>query len=341
MAIELLGKNAMLTDIINDIRNYPGLTRKRNIYRATSLLAPVADFGLTIADFGEDAAVIQYKDEYLLLAAEGIWSGLIEANPYAAGKASVMASVNDIYAMGGRPLAMVNVVGINDSRYYDEIMRGIQKGCEKFRVPMVGGHVHPDTREVSLSVAILGVAKKLLLSNNAREGQDLIFAVDLEGKGYQCKPVISWDTNSGKNSQQVLDRLEILPQLAAMSLCETAKDVSNGGLLGTIALLLETSHKGAFVDIDRIPKPQDFPIIDWLKAFLSYGFILCADKGKTQSIINRFADTKIVATVIGEVTASQQMIIACAGKEGILFDFENEAITGITSGIDVPGFSFG
>lgn len=341
MAIGLLEMNAMLTEIINDIRNYPGLTRKRNIYRATSLLAPVADFGLTIADFGEDAAVIQYKDEYLLLAAEGIWSGLIEANPYAAGKASVMASVNDIYAMGGRPLAMVNVVGINDSRYYDEIMRGIQKGCEKFRVPMVGGHMHPDTHEVALSVAILGVAKKLLFSNNAREGQDLIFAVDLEGKGYQCKPVISWDTNSGKNSQQVLDRLEILPQLAEMSLCETAKDISNGGLLGTIALLLETSHKGAFVDIERIPKPHDFPIIDWLKAFLSYGFILCADKGKTPSIINRFADKKIVATVIGEVTASQQMIIACAGKEGILFDFEKEAITGITSGIDVPGFSFG
>ncbi len=67
----------MLIDIINEIRNYPGLTRKRNIYRATSLLAPVADFGATIADFGEDAAVIQYKDEFLLLAAEGIRQALL------------------------------------------------------------------------------------------------------------------------------------------------------------------------------------------------------------------------------------------------------------------------
>jgi hypothetical protein len=190
--------HSMLSDIINEIRNYPGLTRKRNIYRATSLLAPVADFGATIADFGEDAAVIQYKDEFLLLAAEGIWSGLIEANPYGAGKASVMASVNDIYAMGGRPLAMVNVVGISESKYYEEIMRGIQKGCEKFKVPMVGGHLHPDTREVSLSVAILGIARKLLLSNNAREGQDIVFAVDLDGRGYQCKPVISWIPIRGK-----------------------------------------------------------------------------------------------------------------------------------------------
>jgi hypothetical protein len=331
----------MLIDIINEIRNYPGLTRKRNIYRATSLLAPVADFGATIADFGEDAAVIQYKDEFLLLAAEGIWSGLIEANPYGAGKASVMASVNDIYAMGGRPLAMVNVVGISESKYYEEIMRGIQKGCEKFKVPMVGGHLHPDTREVSLSVAILGVAKKLLLSNNAREGQDIVFAVDLDGRGYQCKPVISWDTNSGKNSQQVLSRLEILPQLAEKELCATAKDVSNGGLLGTIALLLETSQRGAFIDIDRVPKPPNFPTIDWLKAFLSYGFILCADKGKTETIISEFKDKNITAGVIGEITAEQQLVISFEGEQGILFDFEREAITGITTGIDGPGFSFG
>ena len=333
--------HSMLIDIINEIRNYPGLTRKRNIYRATSLLAPVADFGATIADFGEDAAVIQYKDEFLLLAAEGIWSGLIEANPYGAGKASVMASVNDIYAMGGRPLAMVNVVGISESKYYEEIMRGIQKGCEKFKVPMVGGHLHPDTREVSLSVAILGVARKLLLSNNAREGQDIVFAVDLDGRGYQCKPVISWDTNSGKNSQQVLSRLEILPQLAEKELCATAKDVSNGGLLGTIALLLETSQRGAFIDIDRVPKPPNFPTIDWLKAFLSYGFILCADKDKTDKIISEFKSKNITANVIGEITAEQQLVISFEGEQGILFDFEREAITGITTGIDCPGFSFG
>jgi hypothetical protein len=331
----------MLIDIINEIKNYPGLTRKRNIYRATSLLAPVADFGATIADFGEDAAVIHYKDEFLLLAAEGIWSGLIEANPYGAGKASVMASVNDIYAMGGRPLAMVNVIGITDSKYYDEIMRGIQKGCEKFKVPMVGGHLHPDTREVSLSVAILGVARSLLFSNNAGEGQDIIFAVDLDGRGYQCKPVISWDTNSGKNSQQVLARLEILPLIAERKLCETAKDVSNGGLLGTIALLLETSHKGAIIDIDRVPKPPDFLTIDWLKAFLSYGFILCSDKDKTEIIISEFKDKNITASVIGEITAEQQLVISFAGEQGILFDFERETITGITTGIDSPGLSFG
>jgi selenophosphate synthetase-related protein len=331
----------MLRDIINEIRTYPGLTRKRNIYRITNMLAPVADYGATIADFGEDAAAIYHKGEFLLLAADGIWKGLIEANPYAAGKASVMASVNDVYAMGGRPLAMVNVIGISEPRYYEEIMRGIQKGCEKFRVPMVGGHLHPDSSEVSLSVSILGVAKKLLLSTNARDGQDIVFAVDLEGRGYQCKPVISWDTNSGKNSQQVLERLEVLPCIAEAELCQTAKDVSNGGLLGTIALMLEVSGKGALITMDSIPKPDLFSMTDWLKAFLSYGFVLSVDKEKTGSVIARFREKNIAANVIGEITLDKRMVLSYQGEQDLLFDFEREAITGITTGLDVPGFSFG
>ncbi len=319
----------MIKNIIEEIRAYPGLTRKRDIYLITNTLQSVTDFSNTVADFGEDAAVVEHNGEYLLLAAEGMLPGLIEANPYGAGKASVMASVNDIYAMGGRPLAMVNVIGISDKKYYEEIVRGIRKGCEKFQVPMVGGHLHPDTTEVSLSVAIMGAAGKLLLSTNAQAGQDIVFAVDLDGQGYQCKPVLSWDTNSGKTSAQVLERLELLPQLADSGMCKTAKDVSNGGLLGTIALLLETSEKGALIDIDRVPKPESFQLINWLKAFLSYGFVLCVDKEKTPQVIDDFLRKNITAVVIGAVTEERKLVISCQGERGILFDLEKEDITGI------------
>lgn len=324
----------MIKEIIEEIKNYPGITRKSNIGLITDNFKAVMNFGDTIAGFGEDAAAVYYRDEYLLLAADGIWAGLIEANPYAAGKASVMASVNDIYAMGGRPLAMVNVMGIPDSKYYSEIVKGICKGCEKFRVPMVGGHLHPDTREVSLSVSIMGVAKKLLMSHNALAGDDIVFAVDLEGRGYQCKPVLSWDTNSGKSSRQVLDRLTVLTLLAEQELCRTAKDVSNSGLLGTIALLMETSAKGALIDIDKIPKPDSFRLVDWLKAFLSYGFVLCVDKDHTAQVTAEFFREGITAAVIGEVQAEKQIIISYRNENGILFDLDKENIAGIGQNTD-------
>ncbi|MCX8044283.1 MAG: AIR synthase related protein [Desulfobacterota bacterium] len=320
----------MIRNIIEEIRTYPGITRKNTIYRITNGLKSAVDFGYTIADFGEDAAAISFQGQYLLLAADGIWPGLIQANPYAAGKAAVMASVNDIYAMGGRPLAMVNVIGLPDGRYYDDIVRGIAKGCMKYRVPMVGGHLHPDTSELSLSVAIMGVAKNLLLSTNAFPGQHIIFVVDLVGRGYQCKPVISWDTNSGKSSEQVLKRLEVLPVLAEQGICSTAKDISNGGLLGTIALLLETSEVGAIITLDNIPRPQEFSIIDWLKAFLSFGFILCVDPAYSQCVIQRFNHVGVTACIIGKVTADRKMLVSYQKQTDILFDFEKETITGIS-----------
>ena len=319
----------MLQEIIKEIRSYPGLTRKRDIYRITNVLQTVTDFGDTVADLGEDAAAIAYNGEYLLLAVDGIWSGLIEANPYGAGKAAVMASVNDIYAMGGRPLAMVNVIGASTEGNLDDIVKGIRKGCEKFRVPMVGGHLHPDTAEEQLSVAIMGRAQRLLRSNNAVPGQDIIFAVDMDGRGYQCKPVLSWDTNSGKKTPQVLERLELLPQLAEQKLCSTAKDVSNAGLLGTIALMMETSATGAHINIDHIPKPDSFSLIDWLKAFLSYGFVLCVDKNISSEVVEIFASKKITASVIGSVTQQRTYTLEFQGRHDTLFDLGKEDITGV------------
>lgn len=322
-------KTNSLKEIINEIRSYPGITRKRNIHLITDELQSVKRLGDVVADFGEDAAVIKSGDEYLLLAVDGMWSGLIEANPYNAGKASIMVNVNDIYAMGGRPIALINVIGVPDDSYYPELVRGIKKGCEKFRVPMVGGHLHPDTKEPSLSVSILGKAKKLLLSDNALPGQDIIFAVDMAGKGYQCRPVISWDTNSGKTTDQVLERLEVLPIIAEMGLCKTAKDVSNGGLLGTIALLLESSKKGAVVDLNRIPKPDSFIFVDWLKAFLSYGFILTSDKTNTGQIRAEFTKKRIKTEVIGEIKEKQEFRLLLDDEDEVLYDLENESITGL------------
>ena len=78
------------------------------------------------------------------LAADGIMTRLLVSEPYAAGKAAVMVAVNDIYSMGGRPLAMVNVLASGDEDHRSKVVEGIKKGCEKLRVPMVGGHLHPD-----------------------------------------------------------------------------------------------------------------------------------------------------------------------------------------------------
>jgi len=319
-----------LHDIITDIRNYPGITRKRDIGRLAEMLRGGVGAAGTrvVTGFGEDAAAIAYGDHYLLLAAEGMWPRFINAEPYAAGKAAVTASVNDIYAMGGRPLAMVNVLSVATGEQRDRVMEGVRKGCEKLMVPMVGGHLNPDAGEVSLSVSILGAARCLLQSTNARAGQKIVLAVDLNGEHGQCKSVTSWDVHSGKTPEYLVERLSLLPQLAEAGLCRTAKDVSNGGIVGTLSLLCEYSGAGALLNLDAIPRPPHMDLLAWIKAFLSYGFLLGVDEPALPACLDAFRQKGITAAVIGEIRAERRMILRFLGAEATLFDFTQESLTG-------------
>ena len=320
-----------LKDIVNDIRNYPGITRKRDIGHLVGMLsgAQGSVSSPVVTGFGEDAAAISYGDHYLLLAAEGMWPRFVSAEPYAAGKAAVTASVNDIYAMGGRPLALVNVLSVSTGDERVQIMEGIRKGCQKLMVPMVGGHLNPDAREPSLSVAILGTARSLLRSTNARGGEKIVLAVDLSGGLGQCTSVVSWDAHSGKTSDYLVERLSLLPLVAEAGLCKTAKDVSNGGIAGTVSLLCEYSGTGALLILDDIPRPPQMELMSWLKAFLSYGFILCVEEPSLPLCLDAFRRKGIAAAVIGEICSERRVILRYHGDEEVLFDFSRESITGI------------
>ena len=317
----------MLIKLIDEIRNFEGIKRKSNIKIAMDILKNVQDFGKVIVGIGDDAAVLRNDEGYLLFSVDGVLPSLVREEPYAAGKASVMVNVNDIFAMGGRPVAMVNVIASRNRERISEILKGIAKGCEKFRVPMVGGHLHPDAEEDSLVVSIVGTAKKLLLSSKAKPGDKLIFAVDLDGRP-GCRTVKSWDSTSGKSSETVLERLEILCDIAENGQCEAAKDVSMGGILGTIGMFLESSGHGADIFLDDIPKPDELAINEWLKAFMSYGFILSVDSKHVEEVVDKFQEKKITASVIGEVKKGKIIEVISGKEREVLFDFNKEGIVG-------------
>jgi len=322
--------NINLDQIVESVRNYLGLVRKKPIKAVVEKLYPTQKYGNALPNFGDDAAVIPFKDEYLLFATDGMMTGLIINEPYAAGKASVMVTVNDIYSMGGRPIGMVNVLASGDEEQRSLIVDGIKKGCTKLQVPMLGGHLHPDPeiKTPSLSVAILGCAKKLLRSHLAKKGDDLILAVDLNGR-LGCKSVVSWDANSHKTSEELLHRLEILPLIAEKELSCAAKDISNAGILGTISIFLENSGKGGCIDLDAIPRPSSIDLKDWLHCFQSFGFILAVNPENSKTVLNLFSNRNIDANIVGKVNQSDRVILERKEISRILFDFRTDEITGI------------
>jgi len=322
--------NISLDKIITRVRNYEGLLRKQPIANVFDKLVLHGQAGPQLPNFGDDAAVIPWKDGFLLLAADGIMTKLLVNEPYAAGKASVMVTVNDIYSMGGKPLAMVNVLASGEEEHRSKVVEGIKKGCEKLKVPMVGGHLHPDApgSSPSLAVAILGHAKKLLRSHLAEEEDDIILAVDLKGdRG--CRSVVSWDANSGKTPEELLHRLETLPLIAEKELAQAAKDVSNAGILGTVSILMENSGKGALIELASIPKPAEIELPDWLVCFQSFGFVLSVRPERSNAVISLFKEREISAAVIGKVIDEPMITLKNGPESKVLFDFRKDKITGI------------
>jgi len=100
-----------LEELAERIKTFEGVTRKKQIEDIVSIFEAVRpEYKNAIVDFGDDAAVIDIGgDDVILFAADGIWGRILDASPWWAGYVAVVVNVNDIAAMGGKPLAMVDV----------------------------------------------------------------------------------------------------------------------------------------------------------------------------------------------------------------------------------------
>jgi selenophosphate synthetase-related protein len=312
-----------LKEFCEGLEGFGPLRRKRGVGRLKGGLASVSDFGNVEIGIGDDAAAVRHGEGYLLLAADGMMPGYVREAPYHAGKASILVNVNDIYAMGGRPLAVVDVVGGGDDEFLSEVIRGLKEGAEKFRVPVVGGHYHPDS-EPSLSVAIMGHARKLLRGNGARAGDDVIAAYALSGKPGP-KVAFSFDAFSDKGADELIRRREVLCKIAEMGLANSCRDISNGGLIGGLLAVGDDSGKGIEVDLESVPRPEGIEIWDWVLTFPSYGFLLTAPEKNSEELIGMFLDVGARAALVGRVDEGSGVKLNYKGDSQLI---TRELITG-------------
>ncbi len=319
----------MIRELIQDLKSSPTLVQKKAIKDVWSFFPRICEINHSDVLLGDDAAAIKYNDEYLLLAGEGVFHPLLKSNPYLAGRTSVLTNVNDIYAMGGRPMAIVDVLFSPDNENTIEVLRGIRDNAARYNVPVVGGHISEESECPSLSVFILGKAKELLSSFNARVGDDLVFISNSNGKfvlGFNF-----WDSSSMLEDDVVIRDLELIAEIAEDNLADSAKDVSMAGLIGSILMLLESSGKGAEIYIETIPKPSDIPLRKWLLAFPSFGFILSVRPGNTPDVKERFNRPGLVCEKIGNVIAEERVFFVNNDSNRELFwDFYSESLIGVS-----------
>lgn len=273
-----------LTALVERLRALNGLDAKRDIQAPAAVFGhhPFAELGLA-SRLGDDAAVLPAQDGALLLACEGMHPELVSDDPWFAGWSGVLVNLSDIAAMGGRPLALVNSVWSVGERAVAPLLEGMRFACDKFSIPMVGGHTNSQSPYSALSVAVLGVADGPVLSARAAQNGDLlVLLIDGDGRFYRHYPF--WDAATSAEPSRLQSQLALLPRLAQAGIASAAKDISMGGLVGTAAMFAEACGLGITIDLDAIPRPPEIDELAWLSCFPSFGFLFAVSSGRLSSL---------------------------------------------------------
>ncbi|PRY07483.1 sll0787 family AIR synthase-like protein [Paraburkholderia sp. BL25I1N1] len=315
-----------VADLVASLRESRGFRHKTDIVDVVGALAKrlphgTRDLAQAVA-LGDDCAALADGDGYLLFAIEGMVSDFVSAMPWFAGYSSVMVNVSDIYAMGGRPLAVVDALWSPGIGAADEVLAGMAAASVAYGVPIVGGHTNTRSDAAQLAVSIIGRAKALLSSFNAKPGDSLMMAVDLRGRFEEPYPF--WNASVDAPAERLRGDLELLPQLTESGLCDAAKDISMAGTLGTALMLLECSRVGARIDLARIPKPEGVALARWVTAFPSFGYLLSVRPAHVDAVQALFDARALSCAVIGSVGAASQVVVHHRDDAATLWDFQRE-----------------
>jgi selenophosphate synthetase-related protein len=311
--------DADLEGIARRLRELPGVLAKASIGLVAEVLGP-ADWW---AGPGDDGAVVENDDHSLVVGGEAMLPAFVAADPRGAGISAVLANVNDLSAMGARPLAIVDtLVGPRDVTR--QVLEGLRWAGETYRVPIVGGHLTETDGPLGLSAFGLGRAETVLSATRARPGHALVVAGCVEGRmrgDFAFFP--SFEERAGRLDGDV----RVLPSLASSGAAVAAKDVSMAGLMGSLAMLLEANRLGAEVDLGRLPAPVDTPMVDWLGCFPCLLFLVLAPVERVSECVAAFVERDLVAREVGVVDDTGLVRLRRGEEVVTVFDLGRESVT--------------
>lgn len=310
-----------LDEIVNQVRLYAGVSGKGPI-AAVSAVIDVSD---PIHGPGDDGAIVEVGDHHVVVCGEALSPPFVAADPYGAGIAAVLANVNDVAAMGGVPLAIVNTL-VGPAEVTAEVMRGMVDASSMYDVPIVGGHLTERPGDTSVSAFAVGDARGVLSMANVAQGQTILFACFLDG---EMRTDFPFFRSIDQQAHRFAADVRVFAEVGKAGVAVSAKDVSMAGSIGSLAMLLEFRALGADIDLDLLPVPEDTDLLDWLVCFPSYAFWLTCEPDTAEACRNIFHEADLHCEVVGTVTADTVIRLTGGGDQVDLLDFESDSITGL------------
>ena len=191
--------------------------------------------GISTAD---DAGVFLLRDGLALVQTVDLLTPMVE-DPYTFGRIAAANSLSDVYAMGGTPLTVLNIVGFPgpmDKRVLAEILRGGQDTVTESGAVIAGGHTFNE-KEIKFGLSVTGTIdpKRIVTNAAARVGDVLVLTKPL-GCGVFAQAMMTQDEVDPELYQAATRSMMQLNKTASeiMLVCDvhSATDITGYGFLG-------------------------------------------------------------------------------------------------------------
>jgi len=233
------------------------------LFPLVGALPPVTDPNVLVGSAtADDAAVYRLTPELALVLTTDFFTPIVD-DPYDFGRIAAANALSDVYAMGGRPVTALNLVGFPDEALemtvLGDILRGGADKAKEAGIDIVGGHTIK-TDEPIYGLAVTGVVHpaRVVTNAGARPGDVLVLTKPL-GTGI-VTTAAKQDRDTRAAIGEAIELMATLNRGACDAMVEigadAATDVTGFGLLGHLRNITRASGCAATVWLDEVPVLQ-------------------------------------------------------------------------------------
>jgi len=280
---------------------------------ATMAVPPELLVGIGTAD---DAAVYQLNDEQALVATTDFFMPIVD-DPFDFGAIAATNAISDVYAMGGRPIMALALVGMPigqlSTQTIGKILKGGQSVCQAAGIPIAGGHTI-DSVEAIYGLVVMGLVhpKKLKRNADTRPGDALILGKPLGVGVYSA--ALKKGALSDAGYRLMVETATRLNRpgadLADIAGVHAVTDVTGFGLAGHALEMARGA--GLQIAIDW----QSVPLLPETRALADQGFITGASGrnwagyGKEVTLPQGFSETD--QAILTDPQTSGGLLVSCS-----------------------------
>ena len=207
----------------------------------------------------DDAAVYDLGNGSALISTTDIFMPIVD-DPYEFGRIASANAISDVYAMGGKPILAIAILGwpinVLPPAIAKRVIEGSRSICIEAGIPLAGGH-SIDSPEPIFGLAVNGlVAIENIKQNNLAKEGDILFLTKPLGVGILTtaeKKGILLEAHKGLAAKQMMQLNKIGEVLGKVKEVRAMTDVTGFGLLGHLVEMAEGSGLSAMIDFENVP----------------------------------------------------------------------------------------